>query len=160
MIYYSIENFYLKFKNEFNNDEIIKIIIKILNGCAYSEKTGNKTKVHVKLFYDINENLTFKDIFDKTFKAFDYENLNDNLLVTYHINKIKIKKEEGKKKCIKYKIIKLEREKKLDLYLKLLIRKSNIAKTNQEKLNLSTRIMSFLISPISTMEVSFHLKNE
>lgn len=156
----SIENFYLKFKNEFNNDEIIKIIIKILNGCAYSEKTGNKTKVHVKLFYDINENLTFKDIFDKTFKAFDYENLNDNLLVTYHINKIKIKKEEGKKKCIKYKIIKLEREKKIDLYLKLLIRKSNIAKTNQEKLNLSTRIMSFLISPISTMEVSFHLKNE
>ena len=154
----TIENLYLKFKNEFSKDDIIKLIIKILNGCAITENSGLKTKVHIKFFYDVNDNLNFKEIFEQSQKAFDINQLNGNIFVTYNVKKMKIKREQGKKKCIKYEIIKLYSEKKIELYLKLIIRK--IFGSNSNKLKIGTRIMSFLIKPTSKMEISFHLKNE
>ena len=154
----SIENCFLKFKNEFCKDDIIKLIIKILNGCATSENTGLKSKVHIKLFYDVNDKLYFKEIFEQSLKAFDITQLNGNIFVTHHIKKMKIKREQGKKRCIKYEIIKLYSEKKTELYMKLILRK--IIGNNSNKLQIGTRIMSFLIPFTSKMEVSFHLKNE
>lgn len=154
----TIENFFLKFKNEFHKDDIIKLIIKILNACATSENTGLKSKVHIKLFYDVNDGLNFKEIFEQSLKAFDITQLNGNIFVTHHLKKMKIKREQGKKICIKYEIIKLYSEKKTELYMKLILRK--IIGNNSNKLQIGTRIMSFLIPFTSIMEVSFHFKNE
>lgn len=181
---HSVNDIKLKISNELSFIELKSIIEAVTNGVAYCPFTNKSLNVHIyididdqerekifkdrKQYYKENKKNNiecnyplFDDISQTLKECFEYEKLNPNTLACYNIKKIQWSKITSGG-LIQVKICKLEVKDggindPVILTAKLL--KGKNPKIAPELfLQVSSSIISYLIKPISIINLNFHLK--